>query len=266
MFNHFRTLLLNLPGEQSPVDDLFAEELIPADYVPVDTAGYLDTVRKALFGNAPDRSMLNYRVRQYLSLIHATELSQFVTAFDHRITYDVTSNDLVGYEFGLTSRQIDGGPTSRMFFFGSQKIPDITGKIAYRFDVRFLSSSSLQVTRQYPNPASSIFDAGDPGEQLTPQIPLEDTGFSFSADKNNLDARFVVSGTLRPQWDMSIPETLLRSIGETVTVQLFGAGSVEPYSSLRNLWQYHKDMPYRLGAVVVALVYRMEERRSVVLE
>jgi hypothetical protein len=47
----------------------------------------LRRVRAVLFGRDPDRRTLLYRTRQFLALLHACELEEFVTAVDPRVTY-----------------------------------------------------------------------------------------------------------------------------------------------------------------------------------
>ncbi len=85
MVNEVRTLLLNLAGQgfaRGP-----GEEYSDPAFKPVALPGYLFAARVAYFGPEPDRSTLLYRVRQGLAAVHATELAEFVTANDPRITY-----------------------------------------------------------------------------------------------------------------------------------------------------------------------------------
>ena len=44
-------------------------------------------MRLALYGHDPDRATMLYRVRQFLAVLHATPLVEFVTADDPRLTY-----------------------------------------------------------------------------------------------------------------------------------------------------------------------------------
>ena len=66
MFNHARTLLMNLSGDAGDlyISDYPGDEMIPADYRAVALPTYLQVVRSRLFGVTPDRAMLNYRVAQ----------------------------------------------------------------------------------------------------------------------------------------------------------------------------------------------------------
>src|SRR5690606_37703460 len=82
MINHVRTLLLGLPGAASPGYQTAGEEFVDPTFQPVALPTYLAAVRRTLFGVDPDRLMLNYRLKQLLEVIHATELAEYVTFLD----------------------------------------------------------------------------------------------------------------------------------------------------------------------------------------
>jgi len=85
MINHVRTLLLNNPPIHGQI---VGDEYIPADFVPIVVSSTIAKVRMGLFGARPQRRTMNYRMWQLMSLLHATELKQFMLEHDQRITYD----------------------------------------------------------------------------------------------------------------------------------------------------------------------------------
>jgi hypothetical protein len=85
MINHARTLLLNVPSSTYQPGTL-GEEYIPP-YSPVVLPSYLRGPHKVLFGTNPDKVFANFRVHELLSLIHQTELAEFIYALDPRVTY-----------------------------------------------------------------------------------------------------------------------------------------------------------------------------------
>src|SRR5581483_2043121 len=87
MTNHFRTLLLNLSGNIKPPGTYPGEEYVPPGFVAQWMPPNLQQVWNVLFGYSPDRAMVNYRLRQYMPLVHAAELEQYVLALDQRVTY-----------------------------------------------------------------------------------------------------------------------------------------------------------------------------------
>ncbi len=261
MYNHGRTLLLNLDGGSSPGSDFLAEELVPADYRRLTLPGYLQLIRGRLFGSDPDRAMLNYRIRQYLAVLQTTELHQFLLDLDPRITYDCTEESLTQETLFTPRIRQSSGALAALYLLGEQGSPDSMGRIRYDYEVDVLSHETVEVRRITPYPTSWISSLSL-ADGLSNTIDLLGTGYQFRLNTNNPATQFVIDGYLRPQWDLTQILALLQQIGETTTVQLFGVQSVEPYQTLRNLWNDHHEFAYRLGAILVALIYRTEEVRQ----
>ena len=97
MLNHARTLLVNYDaatGGTKGFSGHLGEELIDPDYRARSLPPYLQTVRNILFGNGASREVVNSRSRAYLALLHSTELKEFVTGLDPRISYDFLGKDI----------------------------------------------------------------------------------------------------------------------------------------------------------------------------
>lgn len=86
MINHARTLLLNQARRKTHYSDI-GYEYVPPEFRPVSLPSTLQLVRQLLFGATPDNYFLNYRCRELLSYVHATELASHVYSFDPRVTY-----------------------------------------------------------------------------------------------------------------------------------------------------------------------------------
>lgn len=54
----------------------------------------------------------------------------------------------------------------------------------------------------------------------------------------------------------------LQALDAPVLIQLFGAAPQEPYLTWRNLWESNEPMPYRLGALLLAVAQRTAEARQ----
>jgi len=261
MLNHARTLLMNVAGGSSPGFDFPGEELIAAEFAKLELPTYLDRVRSYLFGAKPDRAMLNYRCKQLMALLHSTELEQFVLDLDSRITYDAAAeHDLVmGTHFGTQANQYDGGAAT-MTFLGSPESPDAQGIVHYKYDVRLLTELTIEVTRLTP-PGDSTISAFGLTAGLSNAISLPDTGYSFKLNTNEQGCAWEVEVFLRPTWSMGELVQLFRSIGEPTLLQLFWPITEEPTRTFYNLWNDHREMPYQLGAIVMALIWQSEQVR-----
>lgn len=293
MINHFRTLLLNAkPG----VGGYPGEELVPPDFVPVTLSGGLPTVRQLLFGQNPDRLMLNYRAQQLLAVVASTELQSFVTQLDPRLTYDVAETTAIyRHQFMLTGSRIAGDQVA--LYVGGEPgfLPDLTGRCQLRWRALVNGPSSVTVSSMTPPYDTAVYGYSSV-DGLSTAVPLLGSGFHFQfqagagqlgwqemtleqwltmteedwlaltiegAGVFDTNPVFSFSADVRPTRDPAVLLAALDNLGEPVHLQLFGVGSTmpEPMATFYRLWKDHKEPAYRLGAAVCALVYRTEDLR-----
>lgn len=205
MINHARTLLLNTTtvGDYATYP---GEEYISADFVPLKLTSTLLRIRAGLFGSRPDRLMLNYRGRQLMSLLHATELSQFVLDLDPRVTYDHTAQTFYEHPFGFGSRQYTGCGTSLYLQGETLTDPSPTGLCRRRWSVDVISDSQVSIKSSKPA-APEVFVDYTSTDGLSSLITLPETSLSFRFNTANVE---------------SVPAT--RFLGESVQ---FDAGATQ---------------------------------------
>jgi len=258
MYNHARTLLLNLPGTGGYFPEYPGDELIPAEYRQQALPDYLNVFRMRLFGANPDRMLLNYRAAQLLELIAATELQSHVLALDPRLTYGDPDPRLADpATFVPVVTQTSG--TTRLTVVGGPNAPDVTGQAAYNYQLT-VADGSLQVLRQnFPLVETDTVLEMTNGLSQIVSLPFS----TYQVRVNSAaPASWTISGFLRPQLPLSDITDSCKSIGEPYLIQLFGAADVEPYTTFRNCWNNHPEYAYRLGGLVLALIYRTEEIRN----
>lgn len=257
MFNHARTLLVNLPGADGYFPDYPGDELIPEDYNSLDLPTYLDVIRMRLFGANPDRAMLNYRAAQLLQVIASTELQSYVTGLDPRLTY-TTPQDLARKElFEPKVKRTQG--TGQLTLLGSPISPDASGQSLYTFQVE-IAGGDVTVQR-LSFPAVTFTEPVTLTNSLSQEIDLPYSGYRFRVNTNN-PARWAIRGFLRPTFSLSEIAQSLRSIGEPHLLQLFGVTDAEPFLTFRNCWNKHPEFAYQLSGLVLAMIYRVEELRN----
>jgi hypothetical protein len=261
MLNHVRTLLLNVHGIGAPGADFPGEAAVPPDYHTLRLPTHLETIRQRLFGANPDRLMLNYRLKQFMTLLHATPLVEYVTALDPRITYvtDNTRQLFLPATFTPVVSQ-STGPTAELFLQGKPAAPDASGRCRHQYLVDILSSATVAVTQLTPPHKHSVFDFVLTGG-LSNRLPLGDSGYGFLLSTDNVSSTWRLTIQNRPQWDLGQIAASLESIGEPVLLQLFGTSPVPPYDTFHNVWRDHPELPYRLSGILLALAYRTEEIR-----
>lgn len=256
MVNHLRTLLINRNGPVIPNGTIPGEEYIPP-YRAVILPSYLQALRIRLFGANPDWPMLRYRMRQFLPIVHATPLEEYVFALDRRITYDLDATDFVSNTiFQPVVNQISGTAEDILTVLGTPTAPDISGRIYQSYSIVPTGSGTVAVqTLQPPIQQQEIPFA--PGDLIT----LPGAGYTFRLTTDNPGASWLVEITNRPSVDPGVIVASVAVSGETNFLQLFGAAPVEPYLTFSNLWSTQKISTLRLAALLLAIGYRTEERR-----
>ena len=263
MFNHARTLLLNATGSNNPGMSYLGEELIPQNYSSLPLSTPCQNVRAQLFGANPDRAMLNYRAYQLLSMIEKTDLQEFVTDLDPRITYEFGQE----HTFALHSTwepklsQISGTLDDILTISGTPARPDYIGRLYYQIEVDIQSAVTIRIERQTP-PTKAESQSLSLTNNLSAPYDLFYTGYVAYVNTVNPGASWRIEGYLRPQ--LVIPEIVssLESVGDDTLASVFGTQDAEPWNTFRNLWYDGTDIVYRLGAITLALIYRTDELRK----
>lgn len=140
MINHARTLLLNIAPDTTNID-MLGEEFIPPFNV-LRVPHYLKTPRRIIFGSDPDKVFLNFRAFELLTLIHQTELAEFLYALDPRITYAAAGGD----DFFRNStvaqiEQITGVSRAFIHLSGLTKADNIVGRAYYDYFIQIINDT-----------------------------------------------------------------------------------------------------------------------------
>lgn len=258
MINHARTLLLNVPGKTSSREEL-GEEYIPADFAPVALPGYLQSVHNVLFGTSPDRYFVNYRARELMQLLHSTELAEYVTALDPRVTYwPEPSPVFFGPADRVTIEQASGPATTKLLLFGPPRSDTFRGRSRYTYDIS-VETGEVEATRVNIRVDGTDYYTEITDSNLSQVIQVPGAPQKLRVQLPVAGSRWVVTTIARPAPVITTLMPVLELIGEPVIIGLFGVTDVEPYATFRNLWFDHPLPVYRLGGLVLAAIYRTDE-------
>jgi len=263
MINHLRTLLLNESGEAALGESVPAEEFVPPEFRPVRLTRELAEVRNVLFGVAPDRAMLDYRLRQLMALLHASPLSDYITAKDPRITYwPFRDNDLfVNSVYGTTITQLAGDRTNFYLQGDPRQLTD-SERLLRRWRVTVVDSDTVEVSAMHYPYSIEEFEYASVDGISAPALPLIGSNLSFLF-QTNIGAIWLIESLFRPHKGIA---DIIRELDTTITASignaLFGVRPVEPYTTFSNLWHTSKQGVYRLCGVLLALAYRIDEIRG----
>lgn len=291
MYNHARTLLVNLTGEDKVYDDIPGDELIPSSFKQLSLPRYLNTIRTKLFGAMPDRFMLNYRTTQLLKIIESTRLRDYVLQLDKRITYDIANDKL--YDPNLyvpTVVPFNTAQTASLFVLGNSDVPDTHGQCKYLFQLYYLAedltfdyeltedgdifvteagdpvalesitTAYLTINRLVP-PVTTIKPMVSVVSGLSNVIDLPYSNYKVRLDTEQANIGWTIKGFLQPKASVLDLVTQLETVTEQDKLKLFGVVKEEPYLTFYNCWQDHPNLNYRLAAFTLALIYRTEAIR-----
>lgn len=264
MINAVRTLLLNQDGASSPGIDYPGEEYVPPGYTARVLAPALKVVSQALFGQRPDRAKLNYRLKELMTILHTTELKEFVTDIDSRITYDMPSvlTNSFFTELNDTPTVIQtAGSDSQLYTVAPADNQATSDQLFNQWSIVITDGSHVTVT-QLSNPynvppvtvATYTITNG-----LSSLITLPGTNCAVRW-QDQIGAAWIVTWILRPLDTLvDVGNNLAGALSPDVLAVLFGVQPVEPYLTFKNLWEFSPHLAYRLAGVALALAYRTNE-------
>ncbi len=257
MINHARTLLLNMSGSASASNSYPGEEYVDPAFKQVTLPPHITSIRSALFSTSPDRAMINYRLRQFMGILHTRDYVDFITDLDPRITYDVFDTSLFDLSVtGPTAERVDGSGT--LYLIGDL---EPSNRLYNLWDIQVVDNTQVSVTR------------------LTDPIVQQTSNYTITNNMSNLlplvgsNLNFKFIGIREDRWLLTVnlrPSSLVEAVSSLEQTnsydleQLFTTpNSAEMFTTFRNIWtDNQRPLQDRLAGVLLAIVYRTEELRS----
>lgn len=265
MINHAYTLLLNRAGgyREAPL-----ELYVPNDFRSVaPLPEEIGSVRRILFGTSPDDTLLHYRARQFLPLLHSADLEAFVLALDPRVTYDprVGPEDFGMSSFGIrVVPQAEASPS--LWVLGQSVRPDETGICFREWRVVILSANEISVTRTIPPPVLETVTFYVLADGVGGPIDLQDAPLRFLFSAAPPGTAWTIRSVTPPSANLGDLVRRIQALPEATLAKVFRRtdqqGGLEPWRTFYALWTEHPETPVRLGALLLGLIYRMEDLRQ----
>jgi hypothetical protein len=260
MINHTRTLLLNMRADIDP--NFPGEEYVAPDFLVRTVPTVVQKFRNLVFGGEPDRYMLNYRLYQLMTVLHSTELEEYVSAQDSRITYLPLRLGQLYESMFIRRATILNQFTGDFNFIGDLVGGDEDGRLYHSWRVDVTSSSLIRVQRTTKPLDQETFEYTYT-DGLSDLIPLLGSSlqFNFSAP---VGAEWIVEAVSRPQLDMGqLLAALNVGMLETDELALFGTAPAEPLKTFRNLWRDHDEYAYKFSGLLLGITYLMDQQQPV---
>ena len=260
MINHLRTLLLNVDGSNTPGVDFPGEQFVPEEFRVRVLASPAKTVRNFLFGPGPDRALLNFRLQEYLTCIHSSNLESFVRRLDPRLTYWPFHTGLFEkLSQGATANKLTGGENQNLYFVGPNRATESVNRIYFQWRLEVISGSVVRVT-EYSD-ASSLTTVTDQvytlSGGLSSLITLGGSELSVCFDAG-VGGSWLVEVLAQPERQLcQVVDDLDTGLNSAIRSWLFP--EQEPYLYFRDLWERSDFLPERVAGVVLAIGYQLNE-------
>ena len=251
LVNHVRTLLLNRQKEGARLSD-YGEEYISEEFVPRLLNRPISRVHQILFGQRPDRLFLNYRMRQIMKMMHATPLSEDITAYSPRLSYLPFKDDLFDTAFRTTVKQLAG--TAHITHIAGTYKADMGNGVAEQvWDVTVLSPGYVMVTRRRFPALTQLVVVDDentaillPGSELL--FYLHDAPPGYLAQ---------ITATAKPQFNIAeLLGQMINIAGETGLADIFPPQAEEPVVTWHNIYRNSHEAPMKFTALLLAVADR----------
>lgn len=255
MINHIRTLLLNVSGTNRLSYDSPGEQYVPPSFTARTLSIPLQRVRRCLFGNSPDRTMLNYRLQQFLALLHGNELEEFVLSPDPRVTYLPFTHDLMDAVLHGAEVVQTAGTAKVFYVLGGYTPVESSGRLLQKWQVTVTDGTTVTVEtydadgRTYTTTYSYTVTDG-----LSSVLSLPGSGLSYRFESGT-GSVWQVQVVSRPV--VTMPQ-IVQNADSLLDASCYDAlfSETEPYRTFKRLWETSDEPPYRLSGLVLALAYR----------
>lgn len=260
MINHSRTLLLNRDGASRPSVDFYLEEFVDPSFNAVVLPGYLSSLHRILMGNQADNAFANFRARQYMQILHSTDLSSFVYDLDPRVTYldkVITADAVNRVDVDPVTVNAEGIP---LVFVNT---PDVGAKqrLIWNWDATVTGAAEVQTKslQTFEENLTTVTFSNNI-TSLVQMVSQPDFFMRIGAGSLIVGQQWRVESFTAPSYDLTDVTQALESGSANALLRLFS--TEEPYKSFKQLWEDHPSFSYRLSGILLAFIYRVEEVRT----
>jgi hypothetical protein len=253
--NRVRTLLMNR-GREGYGYDFPGEEFIAAGYHRRSLPPVLTRAHQVLFGSAPDRLFINFRMRQLMTLLHSTEMADFVLQPDSRVTY-LPFDTAPFFEQAFIPEIVQLGHSNLLYLTGTLEANEGLGQAQQTWRVEATSPGLARITVQQPRATTYEINYALTGGLSVPiALPGSDFSIRFHSVPNGTAWRITAAG--RPKTDLGdLYRRLLTSLGDAGVSQIFQP-AVEPILTYQKVWREHPYFAYRFSALLLGLAAQVE--------
>jgi hypothetical protein len=290
MINHIRTLLLDEKGDNKPGDSYPLEEFVPTSFKPARMPFELRKVWNVLFGNKPDRAYKNWRLFQISEVAQASDLAEHWFTFDSRITHfnKPAADHSTEYGTVLASRNKNGQILNLKLVSTAETVSAVqssdllnqassaaelglsfTGRLTadetlgrcYSVWVLELNNADELGLNNLSDASANEVQALSFSQGLSQAVSLKGSGLSLKFGDQG-PASWTLETVARPSKDMGTIVANLDNLPRYELEVLF-AGKRKELGVFKDYWFKNDNLAERVTALVLALAFKIEEKRDV---
>ena len=291
MINHVRTLLLNENGSNKPGYVFPMEEYVPDDFKADTLVFGCRKIWNVLFGTSPDRAYKNWRLFQLSRLAESSDLLEYWSKFDSRLThldkpkvdrsleygivqvnrigdnhtsivYTVSETDLSVDSLLREHNQIVDPEIIGVMLSGRPVADDTRGRCLSYWKLSLNTSNTLEVTN-INDPSIHNTHTLTFSSNLSQQISLNGSGIVVQFRPIISNSSWAIDAVAAPDMDLGTVLANLDILSDTDTDFIF-SGSFPEYSVFKSYWKENRNSSERLSAITLSLGYKIAETRGLI--
>jgi hypothetical protein len=196
-----------------------------------------------------------------MTMLHTTELEEFVLEFDPRVTYWPTSKrGIFDSAFGTTL--VPEHSTVGSYATIQELVQEsVSGQLYEEWHVTVGAGSTFTIRRN-SNPISTTTGSFTLTNGLSEGLSLQGSNLLIRlANPSNGDS-YLVKSLKRPKHDLAaVAEQLRTGMGAETQAALFYQTS-EPFKTFSNLWFDHDQLAYKFGGLILSLAHQLDAFRK----
>jgi len=250
MINRVRTLLMNRGRDGYAM--LAGEEYIPPDFVQRYQPVWLKRIYTSLFGASPDRLFINYRMRQLMEIIHASQLHEFVSETGDDLTYLPFRDDFNAAMFKRTV-ELPTDTTVSVHVYGEHAADEAAGRTTYNWSVQVVTPTIVRVTSHTPEVQSVEYPLTFTNG-LSNAIPLVLNKVTTKFTTAPPGFVYTVQDVVRPARDITavLHATFLDAEGMDET-RVFDPTADENQRMYFDIWRKHPQAVMKYAAALISI-------------
>lgn len=262
MINEFRTLLLNLPYNQDK-----------SEYIPEEFTGFTHTAAMKDFYDLlyPARTSRFYKAfltHNYLSMISAAGLENYIVRDDSRVTYDL-NNNIQFFKFNRNTNPIVNDPNHELVVSGDY-INSVQNNNFY--EIVLIKQKGNTATVDISSKLNNQFFKKDQVVTFPTPISTANTGASAPIAISNTGLSFQIisyvnfTSTINKSWEFITEAPFafnfnafysnLKANNHIITRMLDVPGKHKD-TTPENLWNQHYNPVYKVAGLLIAFVDRI---------